>query len=64
MDKLFIAALVVWMLPVILGTQLVKEYKLRHDVGDFTLMFVPVINWIVLMVLSAEALEIYVNEEG
>jgi hypothetical protein len=64
MDKLFIAALVVWMLPVILGTQLIKEYKLRHDVGDFTLMFVPVINWIVLMVLSAEALEIYVNEEG
>jgi Na+/alanine symporter len=62
--KYLLIALIIWMLPTVLGTQLVKEYKLRHDVADFTLLFIPVINWIVLIVLSAEALEIYTSEQG
>lgn len=63
MEHLLIA-LTIWILPVVLGTQLIKEYKLKHDVADFTLLFIPVFNWIVLIVLSAEALEIYTSEQG
>jgi hypothetical protein len=62
--KHLLIALIIWMLPVVLGTQLIKEYKLRHDFADFMLLLTPFINWIVLIVLIAEALEIYTSEQG
>ena len=63
MAELFLL-LAVWLLPVILGVQLGKQYNIRsvRTSEDIVALFFPLLNWFLLIYCICEALEVWIGE--
>lgn len=53
-----------WLVPVILGVQLGKQYNIRsvRSAEDIVVLFFPCLNWFMLIYCICEALEVWIGE--